>query len=216
MNFEKKILKSEIFKLNDKGEPIGIFKLRRTPETPPAGPKDLSKKHFHSLNKKQIPCLIGDLSYEIDRMISKPDTNAWFETMIFVYESELKMTLKMWKFSEAELNPQLTHLTEKIRKVLRKKFNRGNYHGITGPDNTVYESAMWVDILIRVFRKYIDLMAVDALTYISYILHACNIEEGKIKTVFERIKQRHDRMQTQIEETNKKMKKVTATISRLK
>lgn len=217
MSFNTKISKSGIFKLNDKGEPIGIFKLRRTPETPPAGPKALSKKPLDSLNEKQTPCLIGDLSYEIDRMTSKPDTNAWFETMIFVYESELKMTLKMWKFSEAELNPQLNELIQRMKKVLREKIKRGNYPGITGPKSQVFESTIWVDMLMKVFKKYLTgLKEVDALTYISHVLKACGIEEGNIKTVFERIRKRLKDHQTQIEETNKKMKKVTAAISHLK
>ena len=230
MSFNTKISKSGIFKLNDKGEPIEIFKLRRTPETLPGGPKDLSKKHYYPLNKREIAGLIGDLSYEIDRMTSKPDTNAWFETMIFVYESELKMTLKMWKFSEAELNPQLSELTKKMRKVLRKKINGDNYPGITGPKSKRLKSAMWTDILMKVFEKYLHvtdnngvtdekqsgLNKVDALTYISHILKACDIEAGNIKTIFNRIKQSQFKKRTQISDTDKKMKKLTAAISRLK
>ena len=212
MSYYKKLSESKIFKLDDKGEPIGIFKLRRTTETPPGGPKELSKR-CHSLNKKETADLIGDLSYQIEKMITKPDTNYGFETMIFVYESELKMTLKKWKFSEDELNPQLKQLIQKMRKVLRKKFTRGHYPGITGPKSQAFESAMWADMLMAIFKKYIHIKDVDAWTYVSYVLKASSIEKGYIKTIFNRIIKRSKDHRKLIEENNEKMTKALTAIS---
>ncbi|MDH3573515.1 MAG: hypothetical protein OET07_14890 [Desulfobacteraceae bacterium] len=214
MNF-RKILKSGIFKLDDKGKPIGIFKLRRTPETPQAGPKDLSK-HCHSLNKTEINGLIRDLSFEMDNMISKPDTNPLIENVFSIYELQLKSTLfKTLQFTEVELNPQLKQLIQKMRKVYIKKLKRGDYPGLTGPRSQAFESAMWVDILMSIFRKYIDIKDVDALTYLSHVLKASGIEKGNIKAVFNRIrKRRHDHRKS-VEETKEKLKKGITAISDL-
>jgi hypothetical protein len=111
---KQKILKSGIFRLNDKSYPIGIINF--TPN------KTLSKRDNNYLPYKShvLRSLISDLLYEIDKYCHCPKGRDLLGSLKDDFEKEFISFLKDWGFSQDTLNPHYAALVRKAKRKLDK------------------------------------------------------------------------------------------------
>jgi hypothetical protein len=181
-DLEQKILKSGIFKLDDKSNPIGLINL--------TSKKALSVRDSNYLDIKphhHLKSLISDLSLEIDKFCQGPKDRNLLEDLRDDFEKELISLLKDWGLSPDYLSPHYDALLKKAKKHLNKELS-DYYKNIKSLDtkDTARRDAMiyWMH---RAFKEYTPIKLTDINCYLAYILIACGLEKGSPQTVFSKI-----------------------------
>ncbi len=197
-----KILNSDLFLLGPDKKPTGLIgltpgnkKLSRSKNNVIPNIPELNLRIMASKLNRIIYCYKTDsprsvyLSYEMDTHEELED-----------FEDRLLKFLEYNLFRRDELEPLLSKLIKKAKRVLKKKYEEDWYPG----RKKMTEKQKWyfnlIAPLIAIFKKYLNDQATektavtktDIFYYISHLLIACGIEKsdtkGSHKPVFEKIR----------------------------
>jgi hypothetical protein len=180
------IINSEIFRRDKVGKPIGIMNLDKECTCKDCDPDFLFK-------------LIKDLASVIDEYYNNPLLDPKYREELIDWDRQRRQEdfeKGLIKFLKSDnLSPNDSHYYSNFVEHYKGKIRRRKVRSVKkrGPEPPI-EKVLLVGFLIHQFSNHMNnLKPTKALHYISHILIACGIEEGNHKTVFERIKKRHQR-----------------------
>ena len=196
---KEQILHSGLFKLDDRGKPVGLFRLT------PRG-KTLSKKRIlpgkncqgDEIRLRKISGeLVKDLAIKINDYLRGPRIYNSVESVANEFENELVGLLQNWDFSPKDLQPYYDKLVNKAKKKLKRHLTPLDKKMSRWGTKESLRFAALAGYLRNSFLAYTgeDLGITDLNYYVAHLLIACGIETNDYKTVYNKISKayyRHD------------------------
>jgi len=192
-NLTEKITNSGVFKLSEQSTPIGIKCLT-------SGGKTISgrENNFIPYNVGKLRQMISEISFEMMKYSRPANEKNLLESLLADFDNELNSLLSGfdnelnsffdgWGISAEDLNLKLDELKKKSRKYLIKQLSKQ----AASIDKLDMKKTNRRDSMIfnihNSFKKHTSFTATDINYYIAHIMIECEVENGTLQTVFNKI-----------------------------
>jgi hypothetical protein len=205
---EQEITDSGVFKLDERGRPIGIKKL--------AADKSLSKKHFTPCRRGDLQEMIAEIAREVDKYLGPPCSKDHLPGLLKDFEDGFDLYLAEWGLlKDKALGDHRSTFIEKAKKILKaKKITRtGKWSKSLKAHTRKFQQLDTKrtyrrnELILRMHRLFSERLnkclkkigvevpcpLTDINRYLAHILKACQVESGGPVTVFRNIDRAYHR-----------------------